>query len=183
MADDRARVVRDWLAAVLALVGIVGAVGAGVVWVAERSVKDAVTEAVRAAVPDAVTMAVNTAVPAAVSAAVQPLHNDVNALKDDVNALKDDVNALKDDVNALKDDVNALKVVQVRASANYPAVAATLFPEALWVPAFKAWAKSGITLEYGPVLAMNPQAMEWAGAPWAEEYRQWMADASVMAQQ
>ena len=130
MADERARVVRDWLAAALALIGIVGGVGAGVVWVAERAVKDAVTEA------------------------VQPLHTDMQTLKGDVAGLKGEVERLK-----------------VAQSAN-PAVAAALFPNALWVPEFVEWEKTHPNTGTAPVASYSG-AENLAEAPWAAEYRKW----------
>lgn len=162
MANDTARVVRDWLAAVLALVGIVGAVGAGVVWVAENSVKDAVTDAVNEAVPVAVEDAVDNAVANAVSAIVSA--------------------AVEAAVEPLRHEVDTLKVAQVTAN---PAVAAVLYPSAPWVSGFNSWvANQAVSpgMEFGVrVMGQSGNVMDNQSGSWINAYREWAANPSQWA--
>ena len=124
MASDLARAVRDRLAAGAALVAILVGVGAGVVWVAERSVKDAVTAAVNATVPGAIEAALNSREEATRAFIVDAVNEAVGR-----------------ELQPLQDDVAALKLARARAAGN-PAVAAAVFPSASWVSEFEKWAEA-----------------------------------------
>ena len=149
MASDLARAVRDWLAAGAALVAILVGVGAGVVWVAERSVKDAVT------------VAVNATVPGAIEAALKSREEATRAfIVDAVNE------AVGRELQPLQDDMAALKLAQARTAGN-PAVAVALFPSASWVPEFETWAEANPNVSW-----VIP---DWQSEPWAAKYRAWVA--------
>ena len=152
MASDLARTVRDWLAAGAALVAILVGVGAGVVWVAERSV----------------TAAVNAAVPDAIMDALKSREEDTRAFI--VEAVE---KAVGRELQPLREDVAALKLAQARTAGD-PAVAAALFPGASWVPGFDTWAAANPDLG-----AVDRES--WQNEPWAAQYREWVAGVPTTA--